>query len=100
MELNTLFQGDDLQHAFSLEGQGLTAACALTATCWFVLNNMFLSDPAHSECVTYNCVHLEHYGRVIIIVGNILVLTLEMVKNGMKNTETEFKKEQSQYKPY
>lgn len=32
--------------------------------------------------------------------GNILVLTLEVVKNGMKNTETEFKKEQSQYKLY
>lgn len=32
--------------------------------------------------------------------GNILVLAvnLKMVKKGMKNTETEFKKEQSQYK--
>lgn len=34
MELNTLFQGDDLQQAFSLERQGLTAARALPATCW------------------------------------------------------------------
>jgi len=28
------FQGGDLHQAFSLAGQGLTAACAPTATCW------------------------------------------------------------------
>lgn len=32
---------------------------------------MVLSDLVHSEYVKYNSVHLEHYGRVKIMVGNI-----------------------------
>lgn len=54
-----------------------------------LLNNVFLSDSAHSKYIKYNSICLEHYGRVIIIVRNTLVLSLilEIVKKGMKNIE-------------